>query len=139
MNPSSLHAIYTSATGLDVAYNMTRHYVWEQWSSHGWNEADLKAVIALVKAKNRAGGKWSLDFNSLIRDWEKFEELLARTRLAKRKATIPTARAAALRATGRSDEPPISPAKSADQIIGEHLKNAEMLRQWRIEALGVKE
>jgi hypothetical protein len=102
----SLHAQYGALTGYILELDYWRQECWHQWTRKGWNEADLRLVVRSIQdgIKNGRRRTGALKFNNLIAMTDRFEEDLAECRAAARVRAVPTARAAVLRATGRSDE-----------------------------------
>lgn len=117
-----LHQIYMTETGLPNPFTMAKQFAWEAWMLHGYEVAELKMVIALLKKKISLGQKWdsALAFRNLIENEENFAEALAEAIARDReRAIMPHAgRASVLRATGREERSvPIPIARSAADIL----------------------
>jgi hypothetical protein len=82
----SLHDEYCSRTGMDIAFNMTRERVWQEWMAFNKEKPftldDLKTVIAYLRSKIRTGNRndGALKFSNLIGSPDFFEEDLALAR-----------------------------------------------------------
>jgi hypothetical protein len=120
---ASLHAVYTGMTQLRISLDMGRIFQWDCWLAKGFTESDLRAVIIMLKAKNKAGGKYSLNFSRIIRDADWFDELRAEATAKAREVKLPSARAAVLRATGRSDAPAMRGEVSVSQVALQLLRD----------------
>lgn len=119
---NALHAVYCECSGLPIANTLQRVFCWESWLSHGWTEADLRLVVTTLRRKCEKGERWacsSLLFSRLIRDTDRFEELLSEFRAMARTKRTESGKASVLRATGRPTEPPDPGPKSAEQVMRE--------------------
>lgn len=82
MTPAQLHKLYGDLTGLAPSVNMLNEYsimlAWILWQK-AYTEADLRLVVRyLVSRIKRDGWKTDvLNFNCMVRDYEKFGERLA--------------------------------------------------------------
>lgn len=133
MTPETLHQLYCTLTGLEVRFDMARNFQWECWLARGWNNLDLACVVALVRSEIQAGRRWrtALRFSRLIGDLSFFEECLCDARAKARVKTMPREQSATLRASGRSDQLPGNPVRTAGTIMQEHATMARLLREWR--------
>lgn len=118
-NPPSpwqpIHDAFCRITGMPIVLDPYRERCWFDWQRKGWNQDDLKCVVNWIHKQNKKGGKYKLTFSKLIVETDIFEEKLAEARAESRKAQYSPARAATLRASGRSDVPPSKEAIAAGQ------------------------
>lgn len=111
----SLHACYCELSLQQPPYS-TCERRWFEWQKAGFDIDDLRLVIEHVRRENKKrdfGFQLSLRFDKIIGDIERFGDCLGSARAEKRardfkaKHSYPPAKAEVLRATGRSDQPPI--------------------------------
>lgn len=126
----SLHNIYILMTGQQPPYSTCERRWWE-WSKAGFAEDDLRLVIEHVKRENKKrefGFQLSLRFDKIIGDIERFGDCLGSARAEQRardfkaKHSYPVAKQEVLRATGRSDAPPLPEPQQAKQVMAGLLK-----------------
>jgi hypothetical protein len=103
----ALHSAYCRLTRRDVAWNMSRLWVWEQYAARLFSEADLALMVKYLRLRISQGRRHpeSLKFSTLLHDLDKFEEDLLEAKQEFRKPTVNRERASTLRATGRSALP----------------------------------
>jgi len=113
-----LHRLYVEQTGHAVSLGFDRERAWFDFLARGWTEDDLRLVIEKIKSGIRRGERrpGALKFRNLIVQLDYFDEDLAEARAAARVKRMDPARAAVLRATGRSDAPPSGTAKAVSEV-----------------------
>lgn len=109
-NPPShwqpIHDAFCRMTGMPIILDPYRERCWFDWQKKGFTEKDILLVVEWIRAQNKKGGKYKLTFSKLIVETDTFEEKLGEARAESRKVRYSPARAATLKATGRSDVPP---------------------------------
>lgn len=119
---NAMHKLYSDLSGLPVQLTMSRIWAWQAWLTHGWNEADLRLVIAHLHKRTPSAPVWAkmnLMFTKFIADPVNFEELLQEARAIARVPRFDPGKAQVLRDTHRSDKPDPSKPKSAETVMKE--------------------
>jgi hypothetical protein len=113
-----IHQLYCALTGMQIRLDMAREHEWYHWIKRGFEERDLRDLVAFLRTEIRAGRRnpGALKFRNLIVNLDYFEEDLAEARATARQPKIDRGRAEALRATGRPAAPPTPPARDAGAI-----------------------
>lgn len=141
----NLHRSFCALSGQNIPLVGTgkdRTFVWEQfiYAISKYDCTPEKALKIVIPHLQMEIAKKNRPFTCLLFRWtiecpDDFGELLAAL-LAQRRATRhPDAKAEALKATGRSTEPPTPDAKPVGEIMAQNEKMAAMLGQWRKENL----
>lgn len=128
MNANALHAEYCRLSGLDLRMSMKHVYAWHEWQTNGkFGPDDLVLVFGWIAHQKRTRGlTYGTGFDRLIRDLDRFAELLANAKAHARRP-VPTNKDKILEATGRPPETQPKPAKSAEQIMRESKLFRELL------------
>lgn len=113
---TSIHSLYCSLTGFQLALDMHREAVWFDYLRR-FTADDLRTVVRHLKQQAKQGrAARSLKFRSLIVNLDYFEEDLAEARAVARGTNPYTDRDSVLAATGRIDTNTPLP-RSAHQIL----------------------
>ena len=136
MNPdntaiANLHHCYRTLTGFDIRIDYERERAWFEWAKRGNTQESLILVVKHLKKLIKKGERnpACLKFHNLIGQPDYFEEDLA---LAKAMLRLPTPtpnRDAALRATGRTEEPKANTRTAAQVVNSEAFKAFVALRK----------
>lgn len=81
----SLHELFQSLTGWPMRWNTNLDCIWAAWVRAGFTEADLRLVVAYIKANMKPKGYFSpasLGFYKLVSDPILFGDRLAEARTA---------------------------------------------------------
>lgn len=119
-----LHTAYCEASGIDLPLNPRSERLWFEAERWGITPDDVKLVVKLrIRLNSVPGsGQWSLLINRLIgdeADLDVFTNQLAVAKAQMRKRVYTPAKAEALRATHRPDEPEAPATRSVDEIFDE--------------------
>ena len=134
MNPpttdqtKAFHTRWQQLTGIELAYDFSRHFAWEQWIGKGLTIADLETIVAYIKKRIRQGRreKESLMFRNMVNNVDNALEDLSIAKAETRNERLTDARSSVLRASGRSDVVE-KPAKA----VGDILKGSEAFDKWK--------
>lgn len=140
MNPPStqdtqlIHKQYRALTGLDVPYSMQTHFMWEAWLAAGYTEPDLACVVRYIKRRigEKRREKESLLLRNLIARQGNFAEDLSLCRAESRQyeaRTKDASKKSVMAATGRTMTEP--EARPVVNVMEEHAKMSQLLKQWR--------
>jgi hypothetical protein len=103
----SLHSTYCAMTGHEPPYNLSERR-WFEFNKAGLTEADLKLVLDHILYSNRKRDyKYSLRFDKIIGDLERFSDLLGEARASQRgrKTVQETAKEEVVKEFRRADNP----------------------------------
>lgn len=127
-SPNTLHSQYCQLAGLDLRMSMQHVYAWHAWQTNGkFGPEDLVLVFGWIALQKRTRGlTYSTGFDRLIRDLDRFAELLANAKAEARRPK-PTSKDKILEASGRPPATQPKPAKTAEQIMRESKLFRELL------------
>jgi hypothetical protein len=133
-----LYDAYVAATGLDLRLTTALNYQLERFAFEGYTCDDIRLVVGYIKRRIRIGRreKESLLPRNLIENTSHFAEdmSMAKAEIRERSSKGDTARHTVLAQSGRTTMKQPT-CKQAAQIMQEHEKMAEMLKQFRTEGL----
>ena len=103
-----LHALYCGITNRSIRLLAHQEASWVAWINRGFAEDDLRVVAKAILngIKNGTRNPGALKFHNLIGDLDGFQDDLAQVHAMRPKPPMNANRAAVLRPTGRSGEPP---------------------------------
>jgi hypothetical protein len=115
----SLHRAYVQLTGLDIRLDMARESDWFLYLKKGFDQDDLRLVIAHLKKGIQSGARnpGALKFRNLIVQLDYFEEDLAQARAEARIKKPDRARASILKSSNRGDEIPTKDPVKAGTVL----------------------
>ncbi len=127
----TFHTRWQQLTGLDLPYDLSRHFAWEIWIAKGLTVADLESLVSYIKKRIKAGRreKESLMFRNMVNNVDNALEDISIARAETRNERIQTPRQRVLAQSGRPSVTD-TPAKSTEQILREAVA-LKAFQEWK--------
>lgn len=124
----AFHVRWQQLTGIELAYDFSRHFAWEQWIGKGLTITDLEIIVTYIKKRIRQGRreKESLMFRNMVNNVDNALEDLSIARAETRNERKETPRERILSSVGMS-----KPQPERVQPVGDIMAGSSAFEKFR--------